>query len=354
MNRQPAKITKVLRHVDSVFSYIEQATTRMLPNLYPQHSMPLQISLIGYLKKVNRHKQLSVQSPSAARIELGKAMQTLCYGFPVAAWHDLSIDLATHSLAARHYVPEDKNRLPALLVYFHGGGFVIGDLDTHDDICRFLCQQAGMQVLSVAYRLAPEHPFPAGLNDARSALAWVQQHAKRFNVKPDQIAVAGDSAGANYAAILSQEFGQQLLASLLIYPSTDRSRKWPSAQRFAHSAFLSDMDRAWFYQHYLTNVDANVDIQVSPLLKIEQQNAEGKPLGLPNTILVTGGHDVLQDEGIAYANAMKQGGTLVEHLHFSRLDHGFMHFIGINKTAYQAAKQVCTTFRIYCQQGLAG
>jgi acetyl esterase len=358
MTFQPSNQTwfnKVLRQTDRVLSSVEQAVHARLPAVYQQDSMPLLITLIGKLKSSRASQQLAAQQPVQARAKMTRSMQVLQYGFEVAKHYDINLVLGSHTLAARHYQPKPSGQLPALLLYFHGGGFVIGDLDSHDDVCRLLCQQTGMQVLSVAYRLAPEHPFPAGLNDARAAMAWVRQHANHFGVSPEHIAVGGDSAGATLAAVLAQEFSNQVMASLLIYPGTDRSRQWSSAQRFADSMFLSTADRHWFYQHYLNNCSStSTDHCVSPLLgleqKIEQMEVAHHPL--PATVLVTGGYDVLQDEGTAYATALLQCGTTVDHLHFVRLDHGFMHFIGVNKVAYQATKQIAIQFRQLCQRCL--
>jgi acetyl esterase len=362
---QQTRINKLLRTVDGLLSKVEQVGQQMFPVAWPQTNMPLLLGGIGKLKSLNRKQQLSVQQPEQARLQLNRALQKLQYGFAVAEQHELSLPLGTHHLGARHYVPQSSTRLPALLVYFHGGGFVLGNLESHDDICRLLCQQSGVQIIAVDYRLAPEHPFPAGLNDARAALRWVQAHAARFGVLPAQIAVGGDSAGANYAAVLAQESEGEIMVSLLIYPSTDRSRVWPSAQQFADSRFLSKADRQWFYGHYLGKSDSPAtDPEVSPLLGLEQRlnaiasnqtNSADSSLvsrTLAATVLVTGGHDVLQDEGKAYAEALAQCGTTVKHLHFDRLDHGFMHFIGVNKVAYQATKQIALEFRQLCQAHL--
>lgn len=354
--------TKLLRGLDRLVSPLEgfqQAGMQWLGESQPSTNIPLIVQLIGKLKTTNAKNHLSQQSPDTARKNFARSMQLLRCGFAVEAQRDIRIKLGTHQLAALHYQPFASQHIPALLLYFHGGGFVVGDLDTHDDICRFLCQQTGLQVLSVAYRLAPEHPFPAGLNDAMYALRWVKQHAQDFAVNPDHIVVAGDSAGANFAAILSQREECRILASLLIYPSTDRSRSWPSSLEFANSAFLSKSDRNWFYQHYLGNqayLSGHSD--VSPLLGLEQlldtanhpANAYATGKRICPAIVVTGGHDALQDEGSAYVTCLKKLQVPVTHLHFDRLDHGFMHFIGINRTSYLAAKQITTALRQLCLQ----
>lgn len=340
---------RLLRHVDGVLSKIETLSAKVATNYDAATDLPLQIGLIGFLKKNIAKQHLNQLTPEAAREQFRRSARALYRGFAIAKSHNLTIDLATHSLEARHYSPCANTAATGLMLYFHGGGFVIGDLDTHDDICRLLCQQTQMQVLSVAYRLAPEHPFPAGLEDACAAFQWVQKNCVAWGIDPKRIAVAGDSAGGNYAAILAQKFASELMACLLIYPSTDRSRDWPSAQRYADSAFLSQHDRDWFYQHYLKGKQLNDSPMVSPLLSLQQQLSQDTKQVLPKTVLVTGGHDVLQDEGAAYAKLLQQAGTTVSHLHFPRLDHGFMHFIAINKTAYAAAKQISATFKLLCQ-----
>jgi len=135
-------------------------------------------------------------SPEAAREQWRKDLLPLRAQWPVASVDDIEIDGDDGKLMARHYRPEAAQALPVLLVYFHGGGYVLGDLDTHDDICRQLCRDAGVQVLSVAYRLAPEHPFPSGLNDAVASVRWARLHAAAWGITAVAVAVGGDSAGA--------------------------------------------------------------------------------------------------------------------------------------------------------------
>ena len=166
---------------------------------------------------------------------------------PVGAVRDFTIDGPGGALRVRHYAPAAAGPQP-VTVYLHGGGFTIGDLDTHDEACRILCAEGRIHVLSVEYRLAPEHPFPAALDDARAALRWAQAHAAELGADPARVAIGGDSAGGNLAAVISIETRGDAppAAQLLIYPVTDTKNTRPSQQRFGEGYFLSNADRAAF------------------------------------------------------------------------------------------------------------
>jgi acetyl esterase len=249
----------------------------------------------------------------------------------VGAVRDLTIEGAAGTLAARHYAPVQPEGKP-LLVFYHGGGFVIGDLDTHDETCRLLCRHAGHHVLSVAYRLAPEHPFPAPLDDAVAAFRWAAVHGSELGADSSRVAVGGDSAGGTLAAVVSlltRREAVRPVAQLLIYPATDRNTPRPSHQLFDRDFFLTGEDREAFYQHYLgdSGVDSN-DPRISPLRAPDLS-------GLPPALVVVAGFDILRDEGEAYAVALGSAGTPVLVHREPGHGHGFVNMTGVSTTAHR-------------------
>jgi acetyl esterase len=259
---------------------------------------------------------------------------------------DLTITGGNGPIAARHYRPSELGGSPPLVVYFHGGGFVTGDLDTHDSVCRLLSDGAAAQVLSVDYRLAPEHPFPAAVDDARAALRWAFAHARQLGADPQRIAVGGDSAGGNLSAVVSQlaaeDGGPAPVLQLLIYPLVDRSREWPSHALF-EGFLLTSADMRWYDRMYTgASPEALADPRMSPLLADDLSR-------LCPAIIVTAGFDPLRDEGEAYAAALKEAGTPASVKRLDGLLHGFVNMVGVSPAAREAvmqtAKMVRTFFR---------
>jgi acetyl esterase len=261
---------------------------------------------------------------------------------PVGTVRDLTIEGAAGPLPARHYHPDGGSAGP-LLVFFHGGGFVLGDLDTHDEACRLLCRHAGHQVLSVAYRLAPEHPFPAPLDDALAAFRWAVAHAAELGADPSQVSVGGDSAGGTLAAVVSLLTAREPvrpLAQLLIYPATDRTRPRPSHQLFDQQFFLTLADRDAFYACYLggSGVSAD-DPRVSPLRAADLS-------GLPPALMVLAGFDILRDEGEAYAEALRAAGTSCRVQREPSLGHGFANLTSVSAAAHRALLTTARQWRV--------
>jgi acetyl esterase len=255
---------------------------------------------------------------------------------PVVA-HELTIDGGGGPLRARHYRPKALGIWQPLIVFFHGGGFVTGDLDTHDSVCRLLSDSAEAHVLAVDYRLAPEHPFPAAVEDARAALRWAFQYAESLGADPRKIAVAGDSAGGNLAAVVSQaaarDGGPAPALQLLIYPLVDRSRDWPSQALFSEGFLLTNDDMRWYDMLYSdASPETFRDPRMSPLLARDLSC-------LCPAIVVTAGFDPLRDQGEAYAAALNEAGT---HTTVKRLDgliHGFVNMVGVSPAARDAVTQ---------------
>ena len=260
---------------------------------------------------------------------------------PVRAVRDLTIPGPDGPLEARYYAPFRHGwRSPEpMLVWFHGGGFVVGDLDTADQPARMLCRHGDLSVLSVAYRLAPEHPFPAAVQDAVAALRWALENADALDADPQRVAVGGESAGGGLAAVAAQQMRGtgQPAAQLLLYPAVDMVTRFPSSDQFSDGYFLTSADTDWFLDHYAGDAD-RTDTRMSPLLAPELS-------GLAPALVVTAAFDVLRDQGEAYARAMRQAGTPVVLRRVPRLIHGFVNTIGINRAAYEATVGVAASFR---------
>jgi len=249
------------------------------------------------------------------------------------------------SIPARLYVPGalPPNEPPPLLVYYHGGGWVIGDLDTHDNVCRFLAAAAGTAVLSIEYRLAPENPFPAAVEDAWAGFAWAAANAAQLGVDPARIAVGGDSAGGNMAGVVSllaKAAGWPLPAmQLLIYPPTDSAGDLPSRYLFRAGFLLTKADMDEWEQHYLPPGIDKTDPRVSILLAPDLS-------GLPPAYVATAGFDPLRDEGEAYALRMREAGVQVALRRHPGLIHGFANFTAFSRSSRGAMLEVAGALRL--------
>jgi len=293
------------------------------------------------MRKRRGHKGLVEPTPQIGRARFRRECRM--FGRPVTrvgAVRDFEIPGPAGPLRVRHYAPEADGPQP-LTVYLHGGGFTIGDLDTHDEPCRILCREGRMQVLSVEYRLAPEHPFPAAPDDAMAALRWAQSHAAGLGADPARVAIGGDSAGGNLAAVISIEAAHDHppAAQLLIYPATDSETRRPSEEKFSDGYFLSMADREGF-SHCYTGATAHTGLEwrVSPLRAPDLG-------GLPPALVVTAGFDILRDEGDAYAEALQAAGTRTEHLRLPSLGHGFLHMTTVTPAAKAAMVRLARDWR---------
>jgi acetyl esterase len=240
-------------------------------------------------------------------------------------------------IPARLYAPDSAADVGPLLVYYHGGGFVIGELDTHDSDCRFLAHHAGLRVLSVGYRLAPEHRFPAGYDDAIAAFRYAADHADELGADPARIAVGGDSAGGNLAAGVAQRGAREAASNggavpvfqLLIYPWLDLSSKRRSHQLFAEGYYLSVPELEWFADLYVENPDELRDPRCSPLLAHDLH-------GVAPAYVITAGFDPLRDEGEEYVARLRSVGVPVVLRRHPGLIHGFLNMLGTGRVARDA------------------
>jgi acetyl esterase len=259
---------------------------------------------------------------------------------PVANVEEISLPGPGGTVPVRLFHPGGELPLP-VLVFFHGGGWVVGDLDSHDETCRQLCAGAGAIVVSVDYRLAPETPFPGGLEDCYAATLWVCANAAELGGDRSRVAVGGDSAGGNLAAavcLLARERGgPDIRHQLLVYPVTDRDFSTRSYRDNAEGYFLTRGMMEWFWEHYLADDSQALDPLAAPL--------KGELSGLPAATVITAGYDPLRDEGVAYADKLAAAGVQVEQREFKEMIHGFVSLnVGLTQTGV-AVDYLCQRLR---------
>lgn len=284
--------------------------------------------LVLRLIALSGHPGLHTMTPAQARAEMQRSARVFaCKPIALARVEDRVVPGPAGPIPARLYVPSDDGKRRPLVVYFHGGGWVIGDLDSHDTACRHLAHEADAGVLAIDYRLAPEHRFPAAVDDALAAFRWAVANAEALGFDPARVAVAGDSAGGNLAAVVAQittrDGGPKPAAQFLAYPVTDVSTKHPSYALFADGFLLTERDMDWFRAHYLPDHATARDPRVSPLLAPDLS-------GLPPAVVLTCGFDVLRDEGEAYARRLEQAGVPVTLRRSAGLIHGFCNAVSVS------------------------
>ncbi|QGG93751.1 alpha/beta hydrolase [Actinomarinicola tropica] len=275
--------------------------------------MPVDPQTQAILDLVNAAAAEPVERTPATSREAYRGLAATLPPGPDVAAEDRTIPGPAGEVPVRVYRPEGDGPFPAL-VFLHGGGWTIGDLETHDHPARTLCAEAGVVVVSVDYRLAPEHPFPAAFDDAWAALRWVADHGADIGVDPTRLAVGGDSAGGNLAAVLAlrarEEGGPALRFQLLVYPAVDMRRgteeHYPSLRENAEGYLLTFDTMQWFGDNYLGDDLDRTDWRVSPLLAADHS-------GLPPALVITAEFDPLRDEGAAYVEALHDAGVPVTH-----------------------------------------
>jgi acetyl esterase len=241
----------------------------------------------------------------------------------VASVRDLEAHGPAGPIPLRSYRPAGSNADTVLpvLVYYHGGGWVIGDLDTHDTLCRQLANLSGCAVIAVDYRMGPEHRFPAAVDDSIAATRWVRANAGALKVDPERLAVGGDSAGGNLAAVVALEARDSgdlpIAFQLLIYPATDQRRGAPSHTSNGEGYLLTRDTISWFHDHYIADAAQDLDWRASPLLHADHAR-------LPPAFVLIAGYDPLRDEGLQYAQKLSEAGNRAALVNFERQIHGFI------------------------------
>ncbi|NYT84139.1 alpha/beta hydrolase [Pollutimonas harenae] len=235
----------------------------------------------------------------------------------------------------------DSTSVPAV-VFFHGGGFVLGDLDSHDIVCRQICHESACTVIAIDYRLAPEHKFPAAVDDAIDATAWVREHAAELNIDADRIALAGDSAGANLATVVAIDMKrkglQPLALQILFYPVVDQYAEYDSKQRYGSGYLLTRSAINFYADQYFGSEGDKQDWRASPMLHDDLS-------GLPEALVITAGFDPLVDEGEAYALRLSQAGVRTTVRRFPGQVHGFITRGRIIPEAFEAIQEAALLLR---------
>ncbi len=268
---------------------------------------------------------------------------------PVEAVEDTELPGPAGALPARIYRPAARGELPTI-VFFHGGGWVLGDIDTHDNQCRTLCAQVEAVVVSIGYRLAPEAPFPAAVEDCMAATRWAAGHVAELGGDAERIAVAGDSAGGNLAAVVAQQArdagGPALAAQLLIYPGVEFETRYPSEEENGEGYFLTREEMIWFADHYTGDAD-RTDPRLSPLRAADLS-------GLPPAVVTVGEYDPLRDQVEAYADALERAGVPVVRRHYDGLIHGFFDLTALSPACTGAVAELCADLRGLLERRGAG
>lgn len=285
-------------------------------------------------------EQLTPQEARTMFEALAEARRKLAVE-PVDQIRDLKIPGPEDEIPIRVYTPKVQSPAPAL-IYFHGGGWVLGGLESHDHVCPALANNASCVVLSVDYRLAPEHKFPAAVHDSFAATQCIADHAGELGVDRSRIAVGGDSAGGNLAAVVSQiardRGGPALAYQLLIYPGTDMRMSMPSIDENADGPLLTKASMHWFVNHYLNSDADRTDPLASPLLASNLRD-------LPPAFILTAECDPLRDEGEAYGQHLREAGVPVEVQRYEGMPHGFFSFAAALDGGRRALADVTSRLR---------
>jgi acetyl esterase len=304
--------------------------------------LDLQTQALLTLSHATRQPEIQALGVDGGRRYLDRIGPSLDVTTAGVATTDTAAPTGASSRPIRVYRAHAAPPASPALVFFHGGGFVVGSLDSHDRVCRSLASRAGLVVVAVDYRLAPEHPFPAAVDDAVAATRWVLAHATTLGIDPTAIAVGGDSAGGTLAAVVAQALRRDALRprfQLLVYPLTDLRGGTPSRDHFREGYFLTQRTIDWYTRNYVPDVAQYTDPRASPLL-------EPDLAGLPRALVVTAGFDPLRDEGRDYAEKMRAAGVEVEHVCAEGLMHGFFNAPAALREAAKIVELCASSLRL--------
>ncbi len=308
--------------------------------------MPLDSQMQAVLDAVKTANlpELSELTPDEARVEYRRRANRLKIDADIYRFEDRRIEGGGGDIPIRIYTPRELKsgeKLP-VLVWYHGGGYVIGDLDTHDSVCRALANETDCVVVAVDYRLAPECKFPVAVEDCEAALKWVAAHAAEINVDATRIALGGDSAGANLAtvvSILARDAGSPKISfQLLLYPVTAPEPESKSHYAFAEGYLLTRKTITWFYAHYIRTSKDTTDFRYAPLESDDLSS-------LPPALIVVAGYDPLRDEGVEYAEALIHAGNRVRLSNYEGMVHGFFLMGGAVDAARRAISESAAMLR---------
>jgi len=308
------------------------------------YEMDLQMQVLMRLIELLRVPPMHAGSVARARATMDRAAPTLDFELRAGvSVRDTTVAGAAGRLPVRVYVPASLRGVAAApgLVYFHGGGWVVGSLASHDRVCRVLADEAGVVLVAVDYRLAPEHPFPAAAEDAVAAVRAILADAGAFGIDPSRVAVAGDSAGGNLSAVVAQALrddARRPVFQALIYPGTDMTRSMRSHAQLRKSFFLSRDATDWYLERYMGKSGAERAPRASPLFASDVSR-------LPPALVITAGFDPLRDEGRAYAEKMAAAGVRVEHVCVEGMPHGFLTLGGALSGAARIVRLVVDRVR---------
>ena len=297
--------------------------------------------LLEMIREANRPSFETVGAVAARDLFMAGRKALSPDPMPISETRDVAIPGPGGPIPARLYRSATTGALP-VLVFFHGGGWVVGNIDSHEAMCRHIANRAECAVLSIDYRMGPEHKFPAAVEDCLAATAWAADNAAALGVDPARLAVGGDSAGGNLAAVVSllaRDKGAPRIAyQVLIYPATDAAMRHDSIARYAEGYVLTRATMHWFYEQYLRTPNDAADWRVSPLLASDLSR-------LPPAYVLTAGYDPLCDEGDAYAARLATAGVPVTHRRFPGQVHGFVTNGRVIRAAETALDEIAAALK---------
>lgn len=300
--------------------------------------LDLQLAAMLQMGDLVGKANVTAETPDAARREMRESVQIASSpALEHVRSRDFDIPGPGGKIPARFYEPDEISPTSPLVMYIHGGGWVTGDLETHDSLCRVIASKANVRVVAIDYRLSPEHRFPAAPDDCLAAFRWLAEHAEEFGTDAARIAVMGDSAGGNLSAVIGWETRNEAVKpalQVLLYPGTSGLERAPSRSTFGAGYLLSQDDIDWFLGHYMSDGMDPEDPRFAPLFAKDLK-------GAPRALVYTAGFDPLLDEGKAYATRLRNEGVDTHYECFDSLIHGFAVIDGICDAAAVAVDRIC-------------